>query len=119
LVPLSVSLPEVPVIVQPSELLIVVLSASLSLPLFGSLWEAETLALAVTVPVAFGSIVIVIVALALLASVPSEQDTVGALIEQEPCEDVADRMVAEAPDSVVDALTEVAVAEPLLVTVTT
>jgi len=53
------------------------------LPLLGSLWLALTLALAVTVPVAFGSTVMVMVALALLASVPSEQLTVGALIEQD------------------------------------
>lgn len=41
--------------VQPSALVTVVLWLALLLPLAGALWVPETLALAVTVPVVFGS----------------------------------------------------------------
>ena len=73
--------------------------------------------MAVILPVAPGSTVMVTVAEAPLATLPSAQLMVGAVTVQDPCEGVADAMVLEAPDSVTVAVVVLAAVGPLLVTV--
>jgi hypothetical protein len=59
---------------------------------------AVVVAVAVIEPVACGSTVIVTVAEALLARAPIVQVTVGAVIEQLPCDEVAETIVRAAPE---------------------
>src|SRR2546421_12661278 len=76
LVPVRVSLPGVPVMVQPRALLMVVDWAAVLLAALGSVSVPDTVAVAVIEPVAAGSTVMVIVADAALARLPTVQLTV-------------------------------------------
>src|SRR5688572_30653367 len=101
LVPLRVSLPAVPVIVQPRLLFTVVDSASVLSPVTSSGSLADTVEVAVIVPAAEGVTVMVTVAEPAAGMPPSAHVTVGAVITQEPCDEVTASMLRAAPDRVV------------------
>jgi hypothetical protein len=79
---------------------------------------ADTVEVAVRVPVADGVTEIVTVAPPEEAMLPNEHDTVGALIEHDPCDEDAELIARDAPDNVVDTDTPVAPEGPPLATLT-
>src|SRR5262245_31731653 len=80
------SVPVVPGVVLAWALVAVVDSTLVLLAGFGSDSAAEAIVVAVMVPVAAGSMVMVMVADALAASVPMGHDTAGGLIVHVPCD---------------------------------
>src|SRR5690348_10346406 len=97
-------------IVQPRALFTEVVAVAVLLAVAGSGWAALTLAVFVIVPVALGSAVTVIVALAPGAREPRAQLAPVAVVVQVPCEGAAEMRVTPAPESVSDNVTPVAVA---------
>ncbi len=114
-VPVMVSLPLVPIRVQPRALLTVVVTVTVLLVAAGSDWVAVTVARWVRVPVARGSATTVTTTCAPAARLPRVQVTA---VVQVPWVVVAEMTVRAGPVKVSVRETPVAVAGPLLVTVT-